>query len=303
MSPSPRYDLHNHSTASDGALAPAAVLELARAAGLDGFALTDHDTLAGFDAVRDTPLARAVGLVCGIELSTQWSGLGVHVVGLDFDPDHAEIRTAVSNQQQVRCERGLIIAERLRKLGLPDCYEGALKYSAGGAGQLGRPHFAQYLVEIGRVPTVQAAFDRWLGTGKPADIKQAWPELAQAVGWITQAGGVAVLAHPLKYKLTRTKLRRLVTHFLEAGGEAIEVAVAGQQPLETAQIAKLAEEFGLLASLGTDFHEPGLTWCQIGRLPRLPDICTGVWTRFRTSSLAVTSQQAGIEQAGNEKQA
>lgn len=303
MSSSPRYDLHNHSTASDGALAPAAVLELAQAAGLDGFALTDHDTLAGFDAVRDTPLARSVGLVCGIEFSTQWSGIGVHVVGLDFDPDHVEIRQAISQQQQVRLARGHIIAERLRKQGLPDCYEGALKYSAGGAGQLGRPHFAQYLVEIGRVPTVQAAFDRWLGNGKPADVKQAWPELAQAVAWIRQAGGVAVLAHPLKYKLTRTKLRRLVTHFREAGGEAIEVAVAGQQPLETALIAKLAEEFGLLASLGTDFHEPGLAWCQIGRLPRLPDICTGVWTGFRGKTVTAGAQQPGFEQAGNEKQA
>jgi len=293
MSPTPRYDLHNHSTASDGALAPAAVLALAQAAGLDGFALTDHDTLAGFDAVRNTPLAQSVGLVSGIELSTQWSGVGVHVVGLDFDADDAAIRTAVAGQQQVRCERGLIIAERLRKQGLPDCYEGALKYYCdGGPGQLGRPHFAQYLVEIGRVPTVQAAFDRWLGNGKPADVKQAWPELAQAVEWIKQANGVAVLAHPLKYKLTRTKLRRLVTHFREAGGAAIEVAVAGQQPLETALIAKLAQEFELLASLGTDFHEPGLSWCQIGRLPRLPEGCIGVWTRF---------SQFG--QAGSEKQA
>jgi predicted metal-dependent phosphoesterase TrpH len=300
MLPSQRFDLHNHSTASDGALEPAAVLELARAAGLDGFALTDHDTLAGFDAVRGTQLAQAVGLVSGIEFSTQWSGLGVHVVGLDFDPDHPAVREAVQGQQRVRGDRGRIIAERLRKQGLPDCYEGALKYSAGGAGQLGRPHFAQYLVEIGRVQTVQAAFDRWLGNGKPADVKQAWPELAQAVGWIKQAGGIAVLAHPLKYKLTRTKLRRLVTHFREVGGEAIEVAVAGQQPLETAQIARLAEEFGLLASLGTDFHEPGLTWCQIGRLPRLPEICTGVWTRFRPRAVA---QQPGFEQAGNEKQA
>src|SRR5262245_7426494 len=148
-----RYDLHNHSTASDGMLSPEAVLELARAAGVDGFALTDHDTLAGFDAVRDTELARAVGLVSGIEFSTQWSGAGVHVVGLDFDADYPAIRTAIESQQQVRCERGLIIAERLRKQGLPDCYEGALKYSAGGPGQLGRPHFAQYLVEIGRVAT------------------------------------------------------------------------------------------------------------------------------------------------------
>jgi len=300
MLSAPRYDLHNHSTASDGALAPAAVLALAQAAGLDGFALTDHDTLAGFDAVRDTPLAQAVGLISGIELSTQWSGLGVHVVGLDFDADHPILRAAVASQQQVRCERGLLIAERLRKQGLPDCYEGALKYSAGGAGQLGRPHFAQYLVELGRVPTVQAAFDRWLGNGKPADIKQAWPELAQAVEWINQAGGVAVLAHPLKYKLTRTKLRRLVTHFREAGGGAIEVAVAGQQPLETALIAKLSQEFGLLASLGTDFHEPGLSWCQIGRLPRLPDGCTGVWTRFAHYSHRETVQQPGFEQAGSE---
>jgi len=291
MSPNPRYDLHNHSTASDGALAPAAVLELALAAGLDGFALTDHDTLAGFDAVRNTPLAQSVGLISGVELSTQWSGLGIHVVGLNFDADHVVIREAIRQQQQVRCERGLIIAERLRKQGLPDCYEGALKYCDGGPGQLGRPHFAQYLVELGRVPTVQAAFDRWLGNGKPADVKQAWPELAQAVEWIRQSGGVAVLAHPVKYKLTRTKLRRLITHFREVGGEAIEVAVAGQQPLELAHVAKLALEFGLLASLGTDFHEPGHTWCQIGRLPRLPDTCIGVWTRF------------GNEQAGSEKRA
>jgi predicted metal-dependent phosphoesterase TrpH len=282
MSASLRYDLHNHSTASDGALAPAAVLELAREAGLDGFALTDHDTLAGFDAVRDTALAHAVGLVSGIEVSTQWSGIGVHIVGLDFDADDPVIRAAVAQQQQVRCERGLVIAQRLQRQGLPDCYEGALKYSGGGAGQLGRPHFAQYLVEIGRVPTVQAAFDRWLGNGKPADVKQAWPELAQAVAWIRAAGGIAVLAHPVKYKLTRTKLRRLITHFRESGGEAIEVAVAGQQVLETAHIAKLAQEFGLLASAGTDFHEPGLSWCQIGRLPRLPQECTAVWTRFRS---------------------
>lgn len=280
MSRDLRFDLHNHSTASDGALAPAAVLELARAAGLDGFALTDHDTLAGFDAVRGSELALAVGLVSGIEFSTQWSGLGVHIVGLDFDADAPAMRAAVAHQQQVRMDRGFIIAERLKKQGLPETYDGALRYSHGGAGQLGRPHFAQYLVEIGRVPTVQAAFDRYLGSGKPADVKQAWPEITTAVDWIRGAGGIAVLAHPIKYKLTRSKLRRLITHFREVGGEAIEVAVAGQQPLETAHLVKLATEFGLLASLGTDFHEPGLSWCQIGRLPRLPEPSTPVWTRF-----------------------
>jgi 3',5'-nucleoside bisphosphate phosphatase len=292
MSGQLRFDLHNHSNASDGALPPDEVLALAAQTDLNGFALTDHDTLAGFDAVRDLPIARQAGLISGIEFSTQWSGVGVHIVGLNFDADCDTIRAAVAHQQQVRADRGRVIAERLKKQGLPDTYAGALKFSKGGAGQLGRPHFAQYLVEIGQVATVQGAFDRYLGSGKPADVKQSWPELATAVAWIRDSGGIAVLAHPLKYKLTRTKLRRLIGHFREAGGEAIEVVVAGQQPGDSAQLAKLSHEFALLASLGTDFHEPGQPWCQIGRLPALPEPSTPVWSRFRPREAASLTSSA-----------
>ncbi len=243
-------DFHTHTSASDGALAPAALIERARAAGVTELAITDHDTLAGYRAAA----ALADGLVLhpGVELSCQWSGATIHVVGLGVRVDDPTLAAGLAALDSARQQRAQTIAERLASRGFPGALAGAR--AIAGESQLGRPHFARWLVEAGHLPDEATAFKRYLGRNKTGDVKAFWPGLAEVTGWITAAGGIAVLAHPLHYKFTRMKLRRLVTDFAGAGGGAIEVVSGRQAPGQATALSQLAADFDLAVSVGSDFH-------------------------------------------------
>lgn len=272
-------DFHTHTTASDGDLTPAQMLQRAREAGISLLAITDHDTVAGYREAASMAADYApLQLVPGVEFSCRWSGTTIHIVGLGMDCDHPAMREGLENLDRARGERGAKIAERLAARGFEGALEGAL--AEAGTSQLGRPHFSAWLVAQGHVADHNEAFDKYLGQGKTGDVKAFWPELAQVVGWIVAAGGVAVLAHPLKYKYTRMKLRRLVVDFRSAGGQAIEVLSGRQTPDQVAQLQRLATEFELEVSAGSDFHRDGPYNPQPGvSLPRIAG-SPGVWKRW-----------------------
>jgi predicted metal-dependent phosphoesterase TrpH len=273
------FDLHCHTTHSDGALTPAELVARATAMGVDVLAITDHDTLGAWPEAQPAapPLDGAIRLVPGIEFSTQWESMGIHVLGLNVDPASDAMEAGVRFQQEARLERARRIGERLGKQGIAGALEGAAALSTGG--YIGRPQFARHLVAVGKAGSVEDAFRQYLGDGLVGDLRQHWAGLPQVVEWIRAAGGVAVLAHPLKYKLTRSKLKRLLADFMRAGGEGMEVVSGQQQLQQTASLAKLCEQLGLLASCGSDFHEPGNPWSELGRFRALPDYLLPVWER------------------------
>lgn len=271
------YDLHCHTTHSDGSLTPPQLLARAIEHGVSTLAITDHDVISGVREAKELCAKGAdIQLVNGVELSCVWSKVTIHVVGLNFDLDHSVMAQALASQQQARSQRAELIGQRLARAGFAGCYEGAL--AIAGQAQLGRPHFAQYLVEQGLVASHQQAFKRYLGAGKTGDVKATWPELATVVRWITGSGGVAVLAHPLHYKMTATKLRALIADFKTAGGQGIEVISGRQESEKTRYIASLAARFELLASQGSDFHRPGSPWSELGVCEELPSGMTPVWS-------------------------
>lgn len=273
-------DFHTHTTASDGALSPEELMDRARSKGIRLFAITDHDTVSGYQAAAAhySPSGEEMSLVAGLEFSCVWSGATIHVVGLGVDCAHPVLQQGLARLATARCDRGQVIAERLAKLGFPGALEGALLEA--GDSQLGRPHFAAWMVAQGHAKDIGAAFDRYLGRGKPGDVKAFWPALAEVTEWIVAAGGVAVLAHPLKYKLTRSKLYRLVADFKSAGGEAVEV-INGRQTLEqTRQLCRLALECALEVSIGSDFHRDSPWGQELGvELGHLGSL-RGVWERW-----------------------
>jgi len=257
---SPNVDLHCHSTASDGTLADDGGGHRAHEQGVRVLALTDHDTVAGIGEARAGADARGMVLITGIELSCLWRGQTIHVVGLDFDGEDSDLVAAVEGQEAVRHQRARTIDERLCQKGLPSVLADA---QALAAGVPGRPHFAQALVERGVVAKSDAAFRRYLGNGRVGDIKACWPDLSDAVQWITHAGGKAVLAHPRKYRLTNNKLRQLIGAFTGVGGSGIEVLSSGQSPHDTTYLARLCRESGCTASgvaTSTDPVVPGANW-------------------------------------------
>ena len=270
------YDLHCHTTASDGSLTPDALLELAREREIDCLAITDHDTVAAYKELSTPP--GTPKLISGIELSTQWRGVNIHIVGLNFDLGSDAITEAEQHQQALRLQRAEKIAEKLAKAGIPDTLAGAT--AIAGNSTIGRPHFAQHLVNIGAVDDIQQAFKKYLGSGKPGDIKQLWPPLSRIVEWIRGAGGIAVLAHPAKYKLTNTKLGYLCDDFVEAGGQGFEVSSGLQQPAVTKLMAHICKQKKLLASCGSDFHQPGQQWAELGRYSPIPENLETVWQHF-----------------------
>jgi hypothetical protein len=274
----PKIDLHTHTLASDGALSPSELVQRAVALEIRLLAITDHDTCGGWREAEQAAQGQPIQLLPGIELSTAWGGLGVHIVGLGIDPDHPAMREAVSHQTEMRQQRAEMIAERMEKRGMSGVYEGAMKVA--GNGQIGRPHFARYMVDQGYVASLQEAFDRHLGAGKPGDVKSLWPELKQVVTWILASGGVAVLAHPSKYKLTRTKLKTLIDVFHACGGEAMEVSYGGENPDVLRNMLELARRHQLMVSVGSDFHSPALHWTELGKYPPLKKPYQAVWERW-----------------------
>ncbi|MDI9245815.1 PHP domain-containing protein [Marinobacter sp. CHS3-4] len=272
-------DLHCHSTASDGALSPEDLISRAAEQGVTHLALTDHDTIVGLSEARAAAERSGMSLIPGTELSCVWRSHTIHIVGLDFDPRSETFLKAMETQHANRWGRARAIADKLSKVGVDDLLDKATTAANGDVP--GRPHFARVLVNEGVVKDINQAFKRYLGQGKPGDVKAFWPELEDIVQWIVDAGGIAVLAHPRKYKLTATKLRALVSDFKRAGGRAMEVSTSGQSSGDLGFLAELCRREELLASQGSDFHFPGSPWCELGRIMKMPDGVEPVWHHFK----------------------
>ena len=274
------FDLHNHSTASDGLLSPSQLVELGARHGVHAIALTDHDTVDGLEEAAAAARKCGVRLVEGVEISVSWGETTVHVVGLGIDPADASLAGGVQSVRDGRLGRETRMAEALANLGHPGTLEAALAL-AGSEQRLSRTHFARHLAESGAVRNTQHAFDKYLGKGKPAFVHHRWAGLEDAVGWIVGAGGVAVLAHPGRYGLKPLGRATLLEEFKRLGGEAIEVVTGSHRPEEYATWRRVAEEYGFLASRGSDFHGPGESPVEPGRLPPLPASLVPVWTRWK----------------------
>ncbi len=268
-------DLHTHTSCSDGSLAPAALLAGAQAAGIELLAVTDHDTLAAY-ATLAPGRHGALRLVSGVELSTRWRRRDIHVVGLNFDLDEPDLARALARQQAARVDRARRIARRLARLGVADALAGAREIA--GSAHIGRPHFAEHLVRAGFVRDAAEAFRKYLGAGKPGDVRSDWMPMEEGVALLRGAGGSAVLAHPAKYRMTRTRLGALVAAFADCGGDAMEVVTGHQADAVTGQLAALAMRHGLSASCGSDFHSADQPWAALGRATPLPARCTPVWS-------------------------
>jgi predicted metal-dependent phosphoesterase TrpH len=272
-------DLHAHSTASDGTLRPGDLVARAHARGVELFALTDHDEVRGLAEAASA--ARAVGLrfVPGVEVSVTFAGHTVHIVGLGIDPDDAALAAALARVRSGRQARAQAMGEALAAAGLEGAYDGALKY-VGNPDLISRTHFARYLVERGVCDSTREVFGRYLVRGRPGYVPHEWARLADAVAWIRGAGGVAVIAHPGRYRMSDTELWALLSEFAQAGGTALEVATSNHGAEETRRFAQLAQEFGLEASRGSDFHGPDESHAELGCVQALPYALTPVWHRF-----------------------
>ena len=274
-----KYDLHCHSTVSDGVLTPAELMRHAASRRIDVLALTDHDTVDGLALARQTIDADQLPLqlVAGVEISTAWHDFEIHVVGLAIQDQCPQLLQRLQSQQERRLERAREMARRLTKHQVPDCFDAVLKLADGGA--VTRNHFARHLVSIGKAANVGQVFKHYLARGKAGYVPNNWVDMAQAVQWIHDAGGIAVLAHPLKYNLSGKWLRRLATEFREAGGDAIEVVSCQMTPVQKREVWALAQPLGLVASQGSDFHQV-TTWNDLGRGLYMTDDINTVWQAF-----------------------
>ncbi|MDT8406483.1 MAG: PHP domain-containing protein [Methylococcales bacterium] len=269
------YDLHCHSTASDGLLSPTELVNRAARQGVTHLALTDHDTLQGQAEAQLACQAQGITFIPGIELSAGWRKLCVHIVGLHIDLDNPRLRQGCQALAIQRTERARLISTKLAKIGIPDAYESIQQHI--GVSMPTRAHFAHFLLKQGHISQLQQAFDRYLGQGKPCYVNGEWPSLNEVVTWIHDAGGIAVLAHPLRYSLSKTQTRLLLTEFTVAGGQAIEV-VTGQSNHDQIQTsAQWARRFNLAASQGSDFHHPDNIYVELGKLAAMPTDLKPVW--------------------------
>ncbi len=270
-----KYDLHCHSTASDGALTPTEVVRRAHQYGVTHLALTDHDTIEGLQEARMAAGQLGMTLIPGIELSATWQNKCLHIVGLGIDPQHPTLLEGIKRQQQIRVARAAKIAGKLQKKRIDGALEAVCQKA--GASMVTRLHFAEFLVEQNHVQSFQEAFDKYLGTGKPAYVTTTWASLEETVYWITESGGVAVLAHPLRYKMTASWLRKTLTAFKQAGGIGMEV-VTGQSSVDDIHRSQqFARQFDLMASQGSDFHNPANRWVELGRLAEMPAGLRPIW--------------------------
>jgi predicted metal-dependent phosphoesterase TrpH len=268
-------DLHCHSNVSDGALPPGDVARRAARAGVQVWALTDHDELGGLDAAREAAAAEGVRFVNGVEISVTWRGATIHIVGLRIDPANDVLLGGLDQVRGGRLARAQAIAAELAKAGIAGSLEGALG-RAENPSMVGRTHFARYLVDAGCVADMREAFRRFLVPGKPGYVPHQWAALANAVRWIRAAGGQAVLAHPGRYRLSAGALDGLLLEFREAGGEAIEVVTGSHSPDQARQFAAISQQYGFAASRGSDFHGPG-AGAEFGTLPPLDPALQPVW--------------------------
>jgi len=272
----PRYDLHSHSTHSDGLLTPPELVRRAAERGVHVLALTDHDELSGLVEAETEARASRLTLVAGAEISVTWRDLTVHVLGLRLDPTCAELRDGLGAIRAGRAERARRIGASLAEAGIPDAYEGALAFVTSER-LVSRTHFARFLVETGHVREVKEVFKRYLARGKPGYVEHAWAALPDSIGWIHAAGGRAVLAHPGRYKLSTDALRELLAEFRDVGGDGLEILSPSHRADQVADFAAHARRLGLFASSGSDYHGPGESYVDLGDMPELPSGVTPVW--------------------------
>lgn len=278
-----KVDFHCHTTASDGTLTPTELIDLAHKHEVKVLAITDHDTTAGYEQVVDYAQHKQIQLISGVEVSCQWQGLTIHIVALDIDVKHPTLQAGLQEIRHARIERAEQILQQLESqpynkfAGFTDEL-----WNLVGDGVVGRGHFAQLMQQKGLVKTTAQAFSKYLKKGKVGYVPSHWPELAEVVGWIKQAGGIAVIAHPAVYKFTSNKLNRLINDFKNAGGQGIEVV---NQPRHCSDIVGMADRAiknDLHASLGSDFHSPAHSWRGLGWLAPLPAKVKPVWLLFKT---------------------
>lgn len=273
-------DLHTHSYFSDGLLSPTELVRRAHAHGVDLLALTDHDEVAGVPEARLIAEELGVDFLSGVEASVTWGeDVTVHIVGLGIDIANASLCEGLAGVREGRMQRAVQIGDALEKLGIGGAYEGALRHVCNPA-LLSRSHFARCLIERGYAPDVRTVFDQWLGKGKPAYIRHRWPSLEEVMGWIRAAGGIAIIAHPFRYRISNANLRALVAEFKALGGEAIEVVSGAHTEEQMRDMARLVRDFDLLASRASDFHAPGESRVDVGMIAALPPDLEPVWRRF-----------------------
>ena len=279
-----KYDLHCHSTASDGELAPAEVVRRAHEMGVDVLALTDHDVLEGIPEASRAAARLGLVLVPGVEISVAGEGRLIHIVGLGIDITAPALTAGLEDLRDRRHQRAREIARRLERQGIHGAYEGTLALARGAV--VSRSHFARYLVAQGHGRDVRATFKHYLGRGKSAYVPCQWATLEQALGWIRDAGGQAVVAHPARYQMGRRLFEAFLKDFVAAGGCAIEVVSSSHNPKECRAMADWAQRFGLYASAGSDFHGAAAGWAELGRIPPLPKGCLPIWRDWRLDKAA-----------------
>ena len=273
-------DLHCHSTVSDGLLAPAEVVRRAHANGVELLSLTDHDELDGLPEARAAAAEGGLRFVDGVEISISWGDdQTVHIIGLGIDPENKALADGLRQVRSGRDVRAGRMADELDKAGIHGAYEGALKY-VGNPALISRSHFARFIVESGFAKDTKSVFDFWLAKGKPGYVEHTWASLKESLDWIIGAGGIAVIAHPGRYRLSRAERQQLFGEFKSLGGRGIEVLSGSHAENETRELARVVKEFGFLASRGSDFHGPGESWIDLGRLPNLPEGLTPVWSEL-----------------------
>jgi 3',5'-nucleoside bisphosphate phosphatase len=268
-------DLHCHSTISDGLYPPEQLVAHAHKQGVKVLALTDHDDMSGLGIAREAAEQLGVSFINGVEISVTWKKRTLHIVGLKIDPSYSPLKTSLDAVRQVRIDRAKLMAEGLEKVGIKGSFEGAQTIADGGI--ITRSHFARFLVDSGHVKNVKTVFKKYLVKGKPGFIDHQWMSLEEAVTLIRDSGGTAVIAHPGRYDLGMINMHLLMHEFRRYGGEAIEVVTGSHTPPQYDQFAKIAHKFSLKASLGSDFHGPGISYMEMGCISELPSGCVPVW--------------------------
>lgn len=271
------FDFHCHSTVSDGTLSPSELAVRAASRGVQCWALTDHDDLSGLAEAREAAVSAKLAFVTGVEISIEWQKASVHLVGLGVNPEADGLLQGLRDIREGRVVRARKMAESLARSGIGDAFAGAMRY-AGNPDLISRAHFARFLVEQGMGSTVGKVFDHYLVPGKPGYVDHVWPSLESAVAWIRDAGGVAVVAHPGRYKsLSGGAMKRFLEAFKEAGGMGVEVVCGSHTQNHVLHFARLVRHFGFYASRGSDFHGPEESHCDLGGLPSLPEDLKPVW--------------------------
>jgi hypothetical protein len=275
-----KYDLHSHTTCSDGRLTPQALLDRAVDNDVGVLAITDHDTVKAINIAKqyidDKQLDMT--LISGVEISTSWANHEIHIVGLCVDANDSQLIERLAGQINYRNERAQLIGERLERAGIPQAYENAKRIAADAA--VSRSHYAKYLIELGKAKDFGGVFKKYMKRGKPGYVSSQWIDPKTAIQWIHDAGGIAVLAHPSRYDLSAKWLKRLLADFKRFGGDAMEVALSQQSPQERALLGQYAKDYELLASVGSDFHFP-TNWCELGKNLYLSDKYLPVWHNWQ----------------------